>query len=75
MKTHVPFAVFILACTAKSGFAIPPAVYVDGRPQASLRFEPRDQGVVLKHGGGPGDCDILGAREAIAFEDKGSYEN
>ncbi len=63
----------ILACTAISGFTVPPAAYVDSRPQASLRLEAKDQRVVLKHGGGPGDCDICGAREAIVFEDKGIY--
>jgi predicted GH43/DUF377 family glycosyl hydrolase len=78
MKKQILFAPFILApfilaCAVKSGFAVPPATYFDGRPQASLRLETRDQGVVLKHGGGPGDCDILGAREAIVFEDKGVY--
>jgi predicted GH43/DUF377 family glycosyl hydrolase len=47
--------------------------YPDGRPVAEFRLEARDQGVVLKHGGGPGDCDALGAREAIVFEAKGHY--
>src|ERR1022692_370131 len=73
MEKQILFATIILAGAATSAFAIPPAAYVDGRPQAALRLEARDQGVVLKHGGGPGDCDILGAREAIAFEDKGHY--
>jgi len=54
-------------------FAVPPATYADGRPQAALRIEAKDQGVVLKHGGGPGECDRLGAREAIVFADKGRY--
>jgi hypothetical protein len=39
-------------------------VYPDGRPSATLRMEAKDQGVVLKHGDGPGQCDILGARDA-----------
>jgi predicted GH43/DUF377 family glycosyl hydrolase len=47
--------------------------YPDGRPAASLRLEASDQGVVLKHGDGPGQCDMLGAREALVFEDKGVY--
>jgi predicted GH43/DUF377 family glycosyl hydrolase len=53
--------------------AIPPANYIDGRPQATLRLAVKDQGVVLKHGGGPGDCDVRGAREAIVFEHQGIY--
>lgn len=47
--------------------------YPDGRPQAPLRLESHDTGVVLRHGGGPGDCDIRGAREAIVFEHGGTY--
>lgn len=45
--------------------------YPDGRPSAAFRLEAKDQGVVLKHGDGPGQCDILGAREALIFEEKG----
>ncbi len=53
--------------------AEPPAVYADGRPQTLLRLNAQDQGVVLRHGGGPGDCDRRGAREAIVFADNGTY--
>ena len=53
--------------------AVPPAIYPDHRPQAGLRLPATDQGVVLKHGDGPNDCDLLGAREAIVFEDRGIY--
>ena len=38
-------------------------VYPDGRPAATLRLEAQDQGVVLKHGDGPEQCDKLGARD------------
>ena len=48
-------------------------VYPDGRPSAALRMEAKDQGVILKHGDGPGQCDYLGAREALIFEEKGVY--
>ncbi len=47
--------------------------YPDGRPAATLRLEAKDQGVVLRHGDGPNQCDILGAREALIFEEKGVY--
>ena len=50
-----------------------PVVYPDGRPGASWRLDAIDQGVVLKHGDGPGQCDLLGAREALIFEEKGVY--
>ena len=35
--------------------------YADGRPEAKLRMEAKDQGVVLKHG--PDECDARGARD------------
>ena len=38
-----------------------------------VSFGSEGQGVVLQHGGGPGDCDRLGAREAIVFADGGVY--
>jgi predicted GH43/DUF377 family glycosyl hydrolase len=50
-----------------------PQPYSDGRPVAPLRMEAKDQGVVLKYGDGPGQCDYLGAREALIFEEKGIY--
>jgi predicted GH43/DUF377 family glycosyl hydrolase len=50
-----------------------PVVYPDGRPSATLRMDAQDQGVILKHGDGPGQCDVLGAREALIFEEKGVY--
>jgi predicted GH43/DUF377 family glycosyl hydrolase len=47
--------------------------YADGRPNASKRMNVRDEGIVLRHGGGPDSCDVYGAREAIAFEYNGAY--
>ncbi len=47
--------------------------YPDGRPSAKLRMEARDQGVILRHGDGPRQCDYLGAREALIFEEHGVY--
>ena len=44
------------------------SAYPDGRPSASLRLEAHDQGVVLKHGDGPDDCDSLGARDLWVFK-------
>jgi predicted GH43/DUF377 family glycosyl hydrolase len=49
------------------------AAYPDGRPEATLRMDARDEGVVLKHGDGPDQCDTYGAREAIVFEANGRY--
>ncbi len=62
-----------LFLTAGVASAEAPRPYPDGRPVASLRLEAKDQGVVLKHGDGPNQCDLLGAREALIFEEKGLY--
>jgi predicted GH43/DUF377 family glycosyl hydrolase len=51
----------------------PVAAYKDGRPTAEYRLDARDQGVVLRHGDGPGRCDYLGARDIWVFEDGGTY--
>jgi len=47
--------------------------YPDGRPSAAYRLEAKDHGVILKHGDGPGKCDMLGARDVWVYEDKGTY--
>src|SRR5690242_5188491 len=47
--------------------------YEDGRPVASLRLPAEDFGVVLRHGGGPGDCDRYGARDVWVWESGGTY--
>jgi len=40
---------------------------------AKLRMDAQDQGVVLKHGDGPGECDILGIRDLWVYEAGGTY--
>jgi predicted GH43/DUF377 family glycosyl hydrolase len=47
--------------------------YSDGRPEASLRMDARDHGIVLRYGDGPDQCDILGARDVWVFEADGTY--
>jgi len=37
--------------------------YADGRPLAHYRLEAKDQGMVLRHGDGPSQCDCLDARD------------
>ena len=49
------------------------AQYPDGRPETKLRLEAEDQGVVLKHGDGPGQCDVQGARDIWVYESGGTY--
>ncbi len=44
--------------------------YKDGRPDAILRMDAKDHGIVLRYGDGPNQCDILGAQDeydAAAF--------
>ena len=70
-------AVMLLAGTGVWAAAMAPqndvTVYSDGRPAATLRLAAQDQGVVLKHGDGPGQCDKLGARDIWVFEADGTY--
>jgi predicted GH43/DUF377 family glycosyl hydrolase len=59
-------ALSVLAC---SGFKLllRGQPYPDGRPAATLRLEAKDSGPIIRHAQGPGQCDYLGAREAICF--------
>ena len=47
--------------------------YPDHRPSARYRLEAKDQGVVFRHGTGPGRCDYLGARDVWVYESDGTY--
>lgn len=47
--------------------------YPDGRPQAMLRYNAEDQGVVLPYGHCPGGCDKYGARDVWVFEHNGLF--
>jgi len=47
--------------------------YKDRRPTAKYRLDAVDHGRILRHGDGPGQCDKIGAREAIVFQWKGTY--
>ncbi len=51
----------------------PTTVYPDGRPVAGLRLPARDRGIVMRHGDGPGQCDLLGARDVWVFQAGGTY--
>ncbi len=63
-----------MACSAvvKSSTA-PTPPYPDGRPAADLRMDAADQGVVLRHGDGPGRCDARGARDLWLYKDGDTY--
>jgi len=79
MKQLVSYSILgslLAAGTVQSAEMTPgrsPASYPDGRPVAEWRLEAKDQGVVLKHGDGPGQCDILGARDVWVYEHDGTY--
>jgi predicted GH43/DUF377 family glycosyl hydrolase len=47
--------------------------YPDARPAAHYRLDAEDQGPVLRHGGGPGGCDDLGARDVWVWESGGTF--
>ena len=60
------FGVAMTVSAAASG-------YRDGRPAATLRMDAKDHGIVLRHGDGPDQCDILGARDVWVFQADGAY--
>ena len=72
---------FLSAVISWSGFAAGSQVqpwrdsvkYADNRPTAKYRLEARDHGAVLRHGGGPNECDKLGARDIWVWEAGGTY--
>jgi len=47
--------------------------YLDNRHVPTLRYDAVDQGIVLRPGGCPNDCDKYGARDGWAFEHKGRF--
>jgi predicted GH43/DUF377 family glycosyl hydrolase len=61
--------VFLAASTSLSSAG----VYPDGRPEATLRYDAEDQGVILPYGHCPGGCDKYGARDVWVFEHNGAY--
>ena len=67
----------MLAAQSSRAASVKPATdlttYPDGRPAARYRLDTRDQGPVLRHGDGPGQCDQLGARDVWVWEHGGSY--
>lgn len=72
MKFQICLAVSLIL-TSLAAFAADLKHYPDGRPSAALRMEARDQGIVLRHGDGPGQCDLLGARDLWIFPNQGLY--
>lgn len=84
MLKHTALILAVLAATSvlcaaaeTNGSAVVPATnvvtYSDGRPSAQFRLNAVDEGVVMKHDDGPGQCDYLGARDIWVFEADGTY--
>ncbi len=48
-------------------------VYSDGRPNAALRLDAADEGIIFRHGEGPDKCDAGGAREPSLVFHEGVY--
>lgn len=71
MTTRITAIALLLVAAHAS--AEEPTEYRDGRPAATLRLDAKDHGIVLHHGDGPGECDLLGARDVWVFEDGGTY--
>lgn len=67
----------VFAAQPAAAAAVKPAgdltTYPDDRPAAKYRLEAQDQGPVLRHGDGPGQCDYLGARDVWVWAHSGSY--
>ncbi len=66
-------AIIVLAATATLGDAASQVAYEDGRPQTNLRLEAKDQGVGLRHGAGPNQCDYLGIRDMWVCQQADTY--
>ena len=65
--TLITMILFMSVLTVKS------QKYNDGRPYTDLRMNAKDNGIVLRYGDGPGNCDLLGARDVWVFEASGTY--
>ncbi len=84
-KLLFPLCLALVACTeptgstsAVEGTAVttrpgPALGYSDNRPSTRLWLPAKDQGVVLRHGGGPANSDVHGARDVWAWEADGTY--
>jgi predicted GH43/DUF377 family glycosyl hydrolase len=64
---------FILPVIVSQHIIAQKTAYIDNRPQATLRMNALDEGIVLRHGDGIDSCDVYGVREAIVNKDKGIY--
>lgn len=64
---------FIVVLVLILTFSVTAQKYADGRPEATLKMDAKDHGIVLRFGDRPDKYDILGARDVWVFEDHGTY--
>ncbi len=69
----IAIAVALFASTGAVSTEAQQKHYLDGRPTATLRYEAKDAGVVLRYGNCPGNCDEYGARDVWVFQDKNRF--
>lgn len=62
-----------LTIAAATLLAVESPKYPDARPVAKLRLDAKDYGIVMRHGDGPDQCDMLGARDVWVYESGGTY--
>jgi hypothetical protein len=67
------FGIGLAALAALGASVLCGQPYADGRPYTGKRMPAQDYGVVLRHGDGPNECDLYGARDVWVFEHGGSY--
>ena len=67
------FSLFVVLGTVESADVQARTKYYNKRPRAELRLEAKDYGIVLRHGDGPNQCDVYGARDVWVFESDGTY--
>lgn len=64
---------FLSVCLIYNSVFAQQMPYIDGRPQAHLRINAVDDGIILSYGDGQDSCDVYGAREAIVNKENGIY--
>ena len=77
LSAPLTFAAEIPEAASSSGTGLVevenPVSYADGRPYPSYRLNAVDQGMFLKYGEGPNQCDTMNAREAMINCVDGTY--
>jgi predicted GH43/DUF377 family glycosyl hydrolase len=73
LETDMKFLLLSILVLFPSTLSVAASKYRDGRPEATLRMDAKDHGIVLRYGDGPERCDMLGARDVWVFQDGETY--